>query len=205
MTKIKICGLSRTEDIIAVNEAMPDYIGFVFAESKRRVSIAQAKELKALLDPKIKAVGVFVNAPIEMIVSCCNEGIIDLIQLHGDESKEYIEILKAETGKPIIKAVRVKNRADIIDAEDCPCDCLLFDTYVKDQFGGSGEQFDRSLIPKRSKTFFLAGGLDSRNIIEAVKRCDPFCVDISSGVETDGFKDKVKIKEIVTIVRSISK
>lgn len=205
MTKIKICGLSREEDIIAVNETMPDYIGFVFAESKRRISREKALELKKLLNPNIKAVGVFVNAPITEVANCCADNTIDLIQLHGDESDEYMAQLKSITDKPIIRAVRVRSTEDIMKADHLPCDYLLFDTYIKDQYGGSGVTFDWSLIPKIEKPFFLAGGLDRTNINEAVRQCDPYCLDISSGVETNGCKDKPKMKEIVTIVRSITK
>ena len=205
MTKIKICGLSREEDIIAVNETMPDYIGFVFAESKRRISREKALELKKLLNPNIKAVGVFVNAPITEVANCCADNTIDLIQLHGDESDEYMAQLKSITDKPIIRAVRVRSTEDIMKADHLPCDYLLFDAYIKDQYGGSGVTFDWSLIPKIEKPFFLAGGLDRTNINEAVRQCDPYCLDISSGVETNGCKDNKKIKEIVTIVRSITK
>ncbi len=205
MTKIKICGLSREEDIIAVNETMPDYIGFVFAESKRRISREKALELKKLLNPNIKAVGVFVNAPITEVANCCADNTIDLIQLHGDESDEYMAQLKSITDKPIIRAVRVRSTEDIMKADHLPCDYLLFDAYIKDQYGGSGVTFDWSLIPKIEKPFFLAGGLDRTNINEAVRQCDPYCLDISSGVETNGCKDKPKMKEIVTIVRSITK
>ena len=205
MTKIKICGLSREEDIIAVNETMPDYIGFVFAESKRRISREKALELKKLLNPNIKAVGVFVNAPITEVANCCADNTIDLIQLHGDESDEYMAQLTSITANPIIRAVRVRSTEDIMKADHLPCDYLLFDTYIKDQYGGSGVTFDWSLIPKIEKPFFLAGGLDRTNINEAVRQCDPYCLDISSGVETNGCKDKPKMKEIVTIVRSITK
>ena len=205
MTKIKICGLSREEDIIAVNETMPDYIGFVFAESKRRISREKALELKKLLNPNIKAVGVFVNAPITEVANCCADNTIDLIQLHGDESDEYMAQLKSITDKPIIRAVRVRSTEDIMKADHLPCDYLLFDAYIKDQYGGSGVTFDWSLIPKIEKPFFLAGGLDRTNINEAVRQCDPYCLDISSGVETNCRKDNKKIKEIVTIVRSITK
>lgn len=205
MTKIKICGLSREEDIIAVNETMPDYIGFVFAESKRRISREKALELKKLLNPNIKAVGVFVNAPITEVANCCADNTIDLIQLHGDESDEYMAQLKSITDKPIIRAVRVRSTEDIMKADHLPCDYLLFEAYIKDQYGGSGVTFDWSLIPKIEKPFFLAGGLDRTNINEAVRQCDPYCLDISSGVETNWRKDNKKIKEIVTIVRSITK
>ncbi len=205
MTKIKICGLTREEDIIAVNETMPDYIGFVFAESKRRINREKAMALKKLLNPNIKAVGVFVNAPISEIVNCCADNTIDLIQLHGDESDKYMAQLKSITDKPIIKAVRVSSMEDIVKADQSACDYLLFDTFIKDQYGGSGETFDWSLLPKIEKPFFLAGGLDRTNINEAVRQCSPYCLDVSSGVETNGRKDNKKIAEIVMIVRSITK
>ncbi|MFA0815006.1 MAG: phosphoribosylanthranilate isomerase [Anaerofustis sp.] len=203
MTKIKICGLRRSEDIAAVNEAMPDYIGFVFAESRRRITKETARELKHLLDPNILSVGVFVNATLHEIMDICSDGIIDLIQLHGDESEKYTETLRSECGLPIIKAVRVASRQDILSAEHFPCDYLLLDTYQKDAYGGSGITFDWGLIPSIEKPYFLAGGLNEENIAAAIKTCRPYCVDVSSGAETDGYKDREKIKRIVQTVRSI--
>ena len=202
MAKIKICGLIRVQDIEAVNEVLPDYIGFVFAESFRRVNHSQAKEMKRLLDERIRAVGVFVNTAQSEIVKLCNDGVIDLVQLHGDEDDRYISELKALIPNPVIKAVRVQSTRQLLQAELLPCDFLLLDTYQKDAYGGSGKSFDRSLIPKLTKPFFLAGGLHAENVAEAIEDCHPYCVDISSGVETDKMKDYKKIKEIVGIVRS---
>lgn len=209
--KIKICGLTRPEDIAAVNEWRPDYIGFVFAPSKRNVSEMRAAGLKKLLSPDIKAVGVFVNSPIEDIVRIAQRGIIDAIQLHGDpdsyETEQYAKdlksALKAVTRRPvpIIRAVRVKDRDDILRAKSYPAEYLLFDTFVKDQYGGSGLRFDWDLIPPIEKPWFLAGGLSAATLGEALKT-NAFCLDVSSAAETDGRKDPDKIKEIIQIVRS---
>lgn len=201
MTKIKICGLSRIEDIESVNAVLPDYIGFVFAESKRKVSYEQARYLKDLLDERIRVVGVFVNAGIKDIVNLYQKRVVDLVQLHGDEDEKYIEALKAQISCPVVKAVRVKSEDEIKKARDLPVNYLLLDTYQKDLYGGSGKVFDWSLISGINKPFFLAGGLNSGNIKSALKY-RPYCLDISSGVETEGKKDGNKIKELVRLVRS---
>ncbi len=203
MSKIKICGLTRQEDIMAVNEYLPDYIGFVFAESRRQVTEERAKQLKQLLLPCIKAVGVFVNEDIGRIAGLCSKGIIDLVQLHGDEDEEYIRSLRTMTNKVIIKAVRVKTSEDVIRAFGSEADYLLFDTYHKQQYGGSGIAFDWSMINKSVRKYFLAGGINEDNILEAVGNYQPYAVDISSGVETDGKKDPQKIRSMIEKVRSV--
>jgi phosphoribosylanthranilate isomerase len=203
MTKIKICGLSRSVDITEVNEVLPDYIGFVFAKSRRQVCEVTAKELKAKLNSGIQAVGVFVNEDPELIIRLCSLGIIDIIQLHGDEEYDYIGKLKARVSNPIIKAVRVRRSEDIRRANEYDCDYLLLDAYNAAQYGGSGEAFDWSLITKVNKPFFLAGGIDKNNVLQAITQTFPYAIDVSSGVETSGFKDKDKINDIVTIVRSV--
>ena len=202
MTQIKICGLTREEDIAAVNRWRPDYIGLVFAESRRRVRPEQARRLKAGLDARIKAVGVFTNAPGPFIVDLCEQGIIDLVQLHGDENEAFIQSLKQRITCPVIKAVRVQTREQILQAQEMPCDLLLLDTYQEGQYGGSGRTFDRKLIPALQKQFFLAGGLEAGNIEQALRECQPFGIDISSGVETEGLKDEAKIRQIIAIIRS---
>lgn len=202
MPKIKICGLKRLEDIYAVNEYKPDYIGFVFAGKKRFVSPELAYELKQHLDKNISAVGVFVNAEIEFILKLVESGTIDVIQLHGDEDNSYIKELRSKTSVPIIKAIRVKSADDILASDDIQCDYILLDTYTDNAYGGTGEVFDWSIIPKISRPFFLAGGLTPENIAIAAK-VNPYCLDISSGVETDGFKDKTKIEKAIKIVRSV--
>ena len=138
MTKIKLCGLSRRCDIECVNELCPDYIGFVFAKkSKRYVSPEKAKELKFLLSPDIKAVGVFVDEQIENIVKLLSDNIIDLAQLHGSEDEEYIARLKALTDKPVIKAFRIKSENDITSAKNCKADFILLDSGA-----GTGRSFN---------------------------------------------------------------
>lgn len=197
--RIKICGLSRPEDIEAANEIGPDYIGFVFAKSSRQVSREKAAGLKEMLDSRIKAVGVFVNAPEREILD--NTPIIDMIQLHGDEDEAYIRSLKEHTSKPIIKAVRVRSQEDILKARKLPCDYLLLDTFTKGQYGGCGRQFDWSMIPELKKPYFLAGGICMDNIKEAAA-LGAFCIDVSSAVETDGKKDRTKMKAIVEALRN---
>jgi phosphoribosylanthranilate isomerase len=200
LTKIKICGLSRPCDIDYANELKPDYIGFVFAESKRRVSYALAKELKAFLLPEIQAVGVYVNEPIGNIIQSVNDGIIDVIQLHGNENEEYIKSVKALTNAPIIKAVSVEKDGDVLTYNNSLADYLLFDY----KYGGTGVTFDWDLIGdknKITKPYFLAGGLNPSNVSEAIKKSTPYAVDVSSGVEVDGVKSYEKMKEFVNIVR----
>jgi len=203
MTKIKLCGLTRVCDIEAVNEAHPDYVGFVFANSKRRITPQDAFGLKELLDDKIKTVGVFVDETIEQILDICSIGIVDFIQLHGQENATYIERLRKESGKPVIKAVRVRSREDIKVAERLNCNYLLLDAFSDKSAGGTGETFDWKVVDAVQKPFFLAGGLNNGNILQAMSAVKPFGVDISSGVETDGFKDRGKILEIVRLIRSI--
>lgn len=203
MTKIKICGIRDLEGIGYVNKYKPDYVGFVFAQSKRQVDNALAARLKEALDKSISAVGVFVNEPLEHIVSLCQNGIIDMVQLHGDEDGIYLEKLRSCIPNTIIKAVRVKTREQIPTTELKNCDYMLLDTFVEGSYGGSGVTFDISLIPKSSKHFFLAGGLNKDNIEKVIKKCTPYCVDVSSGVETNMKKDELKIKEIIKLVRDI--
>ena len=158
MLKVKICGLQRAEDMEAVNALRPDFVGFVFAESKRKVTEQTAMELKEKLHPQIKAAGVFVNEQPEKIIRLCERKIIDLIQLHGDEDESDIRRMKNGTDTPVIKAVRVRSREQILKAQELPCEYLLLDTYQPGMYGGSGKQFDWNLIPKMEKPYFLAGG-----------------------------------------------
>jgi len=198
MIKIKICGLSRLCDIDAVNDAKPEYIGFVFAESRRKVTPQMAIDMREKLDTDIIPVGVFVNEDPGKIVSLVERGIIDVIQLHGSESAEYISRLKTLTDKTVVKAVDVLNEGDAQKWEETPADYLLLDG----KGGGKGKPFNWELIGKLEKPFFLAGGLCPENIGHALEKVKPFAVDVSSGVETDGFKDTVKIKEFIRMVRN---
>ena len=207
MTKIKICGLTRTEDIDVVNEFMPDYIGFVFAKSRRQVSAEQAKELKNKLRPAIKAVGVFVNEKPENIAEIANQGIIDLIQIHGDEDAAYCAQLRKLTQAPIIKVVRVEREDDLAGIEEFDCDYYLFDTLSSKDYGGTGKAFDHSILYNKGikKPFFVAGGLNQDNVAAVIEVIKPFGVDASGGVETDGIKDANKIKEFIKQGRIVGK
>lgn len=201
MKKIKICGLRREEDIHYVNQEVPDYIGFVFAKSKRQITIKQAGELRSMLKEAIIPVGVFVNEPIDNILHAVKCGAISMIQLHGDETEQTIRSLKQNTDIPIVKAIRVQSRDDIRLADELPCDYLLLDTYQTGAYGGTGKMFSWELIPDRlSHPYFLAGGLNENNIRLANSlACYGF--DVSGGVETDGSKDYEKIKSVISAVR----
>ncbi|MBO4981945.1 MAG: phosphoribosylanthranilate isomerase [Lachnospiraceae bacterium] len=197
--KIKICGLSRQADIEYANQLKPDYIGFVFYEKSRRyVTKEQAADLKRHLDPGIKAVGVFLDAPIEEVISLLDEGIIDLAQLHGEESEEDIRYIKAVTGREVIKAVRAGKHYEVEAWLDSAADYLLFDSGA-----GSGEVFDWSLLLDVNREYFLAGGLRTENIEEAAGTLRPFAIDLSSGVETDGYKDFEKMKDAVCLAHRL--
>lgn len=198
-TKIKICGLFRQEDIDYANRVRPDYIGFVFWEKSRRyVDRARAELLKQELNPDISAVGVFVDAPCREVTELLESGVIDLAQLHGDETEEDIQYIKAVTAKPVIKAVRVRTRYDVEAWLDSAADYLLFDSGM-----GSGVSFDWGLLDGVDRDFFLAGGLHAGNLNQALECLNPYSVDLSSGVETDGVKDLAKMQEAVNIVRGI--
>lgn len=195
--KIKICGLFRNQDIEYANIAEPDYIGFVFAESRRKVTPEKALELKKNLNPEIKAVGVFVNQNKILIAELVRNKIIDIIQLHGNEDNAYISELRELTGDtPIIKAVSVKSTEDILKSTEYISDFILLDNGK----GGTGEKFDWNLIEKNHR-IFLAGGVNPDNISEAIK-LNPYCIDVSSGAETNGLKDKDKMIQLVRAVRN---
>ncbi len=211
MVKIKICGMRRSEDIEMANRYKPDFVGFVFAQSPRKVSYEQAKELSELLSDEIVPVGVFVNEHMKLIVDLFKDGIIEMAQLHGDEDEKYIRNLKdksiEETGKqiPVINAIEIKDGADYND-ELLKWRDSASDYFILDSGKGSGKTFDWSLIDKESEFFknsiFLAGGLNSENLALAIEEFNPFAVDLSSSVETDGFKDEEKIKEIIEIMEN---
>lgn len=197
MTKIKLCGLSRLEDIKAANSLNPEYIGFVFAKkSKRKITEEVAAELKKSLNPDIKAVGVFVNEDINAVLNLLESGAIDIAQLHGSEDEEYILKLKGLTDKPVIKAFTVKTSEDILKAQNCSADSVLLDAGK-----GCGEKFDWSLIKGISRPYFLAGGLNPENVAEAVRALNPYAVDVSSGIEINGLKDYNRMTEFVSAVR----
>ena len=198
--KIKICGLFREDDAVAINAALPDFTGFVFyPKSPRAVAFETAKKIKKNLNPKILTVGIFVNEKIENVLKLFKAKIIDIAQLHGLEDKNYIKILKDKSDLKIIKAVKAGSTILLPDNADY----FLFDTPDKKLHGGTGKTFDWSLIPNINKPVFLAGGLNHTNIEYAIKTVKPFAIDISSGVETNGRKDFDKILEITKLVRGI--
>ena len=199
MVKIKICGLKRLEDIDVVNKYKPDYIGFVFADSKRKVSHKLASEMKSNLSSGIVSVGVFVDADADEIIKLFDECVIEIAQLHGSESEDYIRNLKENTNYElkIINAIEMSDEKDLLEYEDSLSDYLLLDSGK-----GSGKTFDWSLIRKDlTKDFFLAGGINISNVNSAIEEFNPFAVDLSSSLETDGFKDENKIKEIMEVIR----
>ncbi len=201
-TMIKICGLTRPEDIRAVNRWKPDYVGFVFAESRRRIDAVQARALKQMLAPGILAVGVFVNGRVEEEAELFLDGVIDMIQLHGRETEADIRAVKRLTGgkAPVIKAVSVTGAEAVRRWAESSADYLLLDNGP----GGTGSAFDYGLIGNSlpDRPFFLAGGLDSGNVSQALQALRPFAVDVSSGVETGGVKDEEKIRKFIENVRA---
>lgn len=204
--KVKMCGISKVETIPAIVEAKPDYMGLVFAPSKRQVTVEQAKTLVDELHKhyEIKTVGVFVNETVENLLKIAEEVKLDVIQLHGDEDEAFIQSLKECTNVEIWKAVQVRSAADAEKWIDSSADMLLFDAYHKDERGGTGEVFDWSSLDAFERPFMLAGGMDSTNVARAIRTVRPYGIDISSGIETEGVKDDEKIKAFTNIVRTIA-
>ena len=204
MTQIKICGLSRPADIEAVNALLPEYVGFVFAPASRRyVRPETAAQLRGMLDPRIRAVGVFVDERPETVAALLAEGVIDLAQLHGHEDEAYLARLRHLTDRGIIQAFKIRSAADVRRAFESSADYILLDSGA-----GTGSTFDWEYLKQsenrtgENRPYFLAGGLDPENVGRAVLEFSPFAVDVSSGVETDGWKDKNKMAAFVTAVRT---
>ena len=198
MSRIKICGLRRPEDIAAVNEARPDYCGFIveYPKSRRSIDRTTLRELVRGLREKIVPVGVFVNATKELVAELLEEGTIQIAQLHGQESQEYIQELKVLTEKPLIQAFSIKSKEDVEQRESV-ADYILLDQGS----GGTGKVFDWSLVGEVGRPYFLAGGLDVENLREAIGLLHPWAVDLSSSLEIDGMKDAGRICQAVEIVR----
>ena len=219
--KVKMCGISKVETIPAIVDAKPDYMGLVFAPSKRQVTVDQAKILVEELhrgyakkygsdtehdkNGTIKTVGVFVNETVENLVTIANEANLDAVQLHGDEDEAFIQSLKERTNVEVWKAIQIRTAADIEKWIDSSADMLLFDAYHKDERGGTGEVFDWSSLDAFERPFMLAGGIDSTNVARAIRTVRPYGIDISSGIETNGVKDDEKIKAFTKIVNSIGR
>ena len=198
MTKIKLCGLSRESDIETANALLPDYIGFVFApKSKRYVTPDAARLLRARLSPKITPVGVFRDASADMVAGLLSEGIIDIAQLHGHEDASYICTLRKMTDAPILQAYRIDTAADVYRAKESLADGILLDAGD----GGTGECFDWQLLSGVGRDYFLAGGLTPKNVKTAICKYKPYAVDVSSGIETGGYKDPEKMRAFVRAVQ----
>ena len=218
--KVKMCGISKVETIPAIVDAKPDYMGLVFAPSKRQVTVDQAKILVEELhrgyakkygsdtehdkNGTIKTVGVFVNETVENLVTIANEANLDAVQLHGDEDEAFIQSLKERTNVEVWKAVQIRSAADAEAWIDSSADMLLFDAYHKDERGGTGEVFDWSCLDEFERPFMLAGGIDSTNVARAIRTVRSYGIDISSGIETDGVKDNEKITAFTKLVRTIA-
>ncbi len=188
----------RPEDIACANKLRPDHVGFVFwPKSKRYIEKESARRLKEALDPAIKAVGVFVEERVETVADIANSGTVDAVQLHGQEDEAYIRKLRDLTSAQIIKAFKIKTKEDVKAANGSPADLVLLDAGM-----GEGKTFDWDMIRDISRPYILAGGLDCTNVKEAITKLAPYAVDVSSGIETDGRKDPVKMNEFVNIIRS---
>ncbi|MCR5376921.1 MAG: phosphoribosylanthranilate isomerase [Lachnospiraceae bacterium] len=205
MTQIKLCGLSRPQDIATANALRPDYIGFVFAKASRRyVAPETARELRALLDPGIRAVGVFVNEAPEQVAALLSEGIIDIAQLHGAEDEEYIKRLRRLTEKPIIKAFRLGTDSETKEhAREVLSEAMAStaDMVLLDSGAGTGMVLNWELLSDFPKGYILAGGLTPDNVGAAVGMLHPAAVDVSSGIETDGVKDASKMRDFANALR----
>lgn len=210
--KIKICGLKTLADIEIVNRYQPDYVGFVFANTRRFVTDQQALAMRQSLDRRIQAVGVFVNEPLAHVIELCDKGVINVVQLHGEESETYIRELRQKTDAAVIKAVRVQRVEQVIGQMSQEADYMLFDTYKKGEPGGTGERFSLEILKESLKRmrekgemvkpYFLAGGLDCGNVAKVLGQMECFAVDVSTGVETDGVKDEAKIRKFIEQVRN---
>ncbi|MDU3237648.1 MAG: bifunctional indole-3-glycerol-phosphate synthase TrpC/phosphoribosylanthranilate isomerase TrpF [Veillonella sp.] len=219
--KVKMCGISKVETIPAVVEAKPDYMGLIFAPSKRQVTVDQAKILVEELhrgyakkygsdtehdkNDTIKTVGVFVNETVDNLVTIANEANLDAVQLHGDEDETFIQSLKERTNVEVWKAIQIRTAADTEKWIDSSADMLLFDAYHKDERGGTGDVFDWASLDAFERPFMLAGGIDSTNVARAIRTVRPYGIDISSGIETNGVKDDEKITAFTKIVKSIGR
>ena len=199
MTKVKLCGIKSLQDIEAVNQCKPHYIGFIFVpKSRRYITPETARELKARLAPSIRTVGVFQNATTEEILALLRENskLLDVVQLHGRESDEEIWQLKRHTDKKIWKAYAISKDTDFAEINASPADVVLLDSGS----GGSGIPFDWRLLSNIKRPYFLAGGIHLNNIDTALSH-HPYGVDLSSGIETDGKKDFTKMKQIMERIR----
>ncbi len=197
MTKIKLCGIRRMEDIDIVNRLCPDYIGFVFVKGRKRcVEPDKALELRQSLNKNTVPVGVFIDEDVGTVAELVQRGVIDAVQLHGSEDNEYISRLRSRTDALIIQAFQIKGQDDIERAKKSTAGLILLDSGT-----GTGKSFSHELIGNIGRPYFLAGGLTPDNVGQAVAKLSPYGVDASSSLETDGFKDRNKMTAFVKAVR----
>lgn len=199
MTKIKICGLYQPEDIQYVNQARPDWCGFIinFPRSHRSLTPNQVRELRRELADAVPPVGVFVDQPVDTVAALINDGTVSIAQFHGQEDAAYIAALRsAAPGHPVWKAYKVRSPEDLAVANRSTADLIILDNGY-----GTGETFDWSLAESVTRPYLLAGGLIPENIPDAVRRLHPYGLDISSGVETEKQKDFDKIQAAVAVAR----
>ncbi|PLR78428.1 phosphoribosylanthranilate isomerase [Bacillus sp. V3-13] len=198
--KVKICGITDSTTAQAAVQAGADLLGFVFAESRRRVTPEQAGAIASVLPDHVLKVGVFVNENIEEIERIVNTAKLDLIQLHGDESPEFCKAISL----PVIKAISVSTREDMNELKKYETEYVLLDSPKGKYRGGNGTKFNWELAAEASNSktkVILAGGLNPDNVAEAIGKVDPYMVDVSSGVETDGKKDISKISSFIAIAK----
>lgn len=196
MTKVKLCGMRSPEDVKNASALSPAYIGVILSSGfKRSVDPGELPKFRKNLGDGIPLVGVFVDEPLEDIKNIADKGLIDVIQLHGKESDDDVKRIKKETNKQVIKAFKITTKEDIKKAEKSSADIVLLDAGT-----GTGESFDWQLVIGIKRDYILAGGLDPYNVSDAINELHPYGVDVSSGIETDGRKDKYKMKEFVEAV-----
>lgn len=203
MTKIKICGITREKDVDYINEFLPDYVGFIFAPSKRQVAAKMARELISSIDKSIKTVGVFQNQDVSLVKSISEYLKIDIIQLHGGEDNDYINKLSSFS---LWKAYTIDVDSEkFMGTIDCDADGILIDSSLKGVTGGTGARFKWDVLKdiQLNKKLILAGGLNPENVREAINITNPYAVDVSSGVEENGIKDYEKIKKFIYKVREM--
>jgi len=200
--KVKICGIRDQETAKAAVDAGADALGFIFVpESKRYISPHEAKVIIAAMPPGVVAVGVFSNASLESVNKIAVQCNLTAIQLHGEEPSYYLNT----TSLPVIRCVKVQDKFDLSQVRAIKADAILLDTYHPYLSGGTGETFDWSLVKNAGESvpLILAGGLTADNVSTAVKTVRPCAVDVSSGVESYGVKDKVKIKAFIAKAKEV--
>lgn len=217
--KVKFCGITQEDTVPVLLETQPDYVGFVFAPSKRQVTVEQAQSITKSLQDSVNPtsgnkccsrVGVFVNETIRTIVEIAKAVPLSVVQLHGDETVTYIETLRIQLQEEqlefieIWKAIQVQGKEDILPWKQAPIDGLVVDAYSKEERGGTGKTIDWSLLDDVQVPYYLAGGIGLHNVARAIRRLQPYGLDMSSSLETNGQKDVKKIKSMAQIIKTVT-